>query len=82
MIHRDIKPDNFVMGKGDNSNILYLIDFGLTKKYKINKNNVPNGTKENKIIVGTARYSSINALRGLGKLTVIKSKAERTISKQ
>ncbi len=34
LIHRDMKPDNFVVGHGDRSNIVYLIDFGLAKKYR------------------------------------------------
>ena len=29
VLHRDIKPDNFMMGRGDKEDILYLIDFGL-----------------------------------------------------
>jgi serine/threonine protein kinase len=28
-IHRDIKPDNFMMGKDEKEDVLYLIDFGL-----------------------------------------------------
>ena len=34
VIHRDIKPDNFVFGKDANKGDIYLIDFGLSKIYK------------------------------------------------
>ena len=32
-IHRDIKPENFMIGKSEMNNIVYLIDFGLAKKF-------------------------------------------------
>lgn len=39
-IHRDIKPDNFVLGLGNRANVIYVIDFGLSKRYRAS------GTKE------------------------------------
>ena len=37
IIHRDIKPDNFVMGLGSDSYVLHMIDFGLSKKFRDGK---------------------------------------------
>ena len=58
-IHRDIKPGNFVIGKGDKSKIIYIIDFGLSKRYidKNTKKHIP--YKEGKGLTGTARYVSL-----------------------
>ncbi len=65
ILHRDIKPDNFTIGRGKQSHIVYLIDFGLSKKYRSSKG-VHEHIKfsENKRLIGTARYASINALKG------------------
>lgn len=63
-IHRDIKPDNFVMGIGANLHRVYLIDFGLAKKYRDSRHvHIP--YREDKNLTGTARYASINAHLGI-----------------
>ena len=64
-VHRDIKPENFLMGLGNNSHIIYAIDFGLAQKYRDSKTLCHIMFKENRSLVGTARYLSLNAHLGI-----------------
>ena len=64
IVHRDIKPDNFVMGLNQMAKRLYLLDFGLAKKYRSSVTLVQYPLINKKKLTGTARYASINALLG------------------
>ena len=63
-VHRDIKPDNFVLGLNSLSKKLFLLDFGLAKKYRSSTTLVHYPLINKKKLTGTARYASINAMRG------------------
>ncbi|TRY68791.1 hypothetical protein TCAL_08901 [Tigriopus californicus] len=64
-IHRDIKPDNFLMGLGKKGNLVFAIDFGLAKKFRDNRTHQHIPYRENKNLTGTARYASINTHLGI-----------------
>ena len=66
IIHRDIKPDNFLEGNPDNS-IIYLIDFGLSKKYMSSRTGKHVKFSINKKWSGTSRFASANSLRGVAQ---------------
>ena len=63
-IHRNIKPENFVIGLED-PHVIYIQNFYLCEKYRSSKTNQHAKFKYTKEIVGTERYGSVNALRGL-----------------
>ncbi|KAB8113000.1 hypothetical protein EE612_051830 [Oryza sativa] len=64
-IHRDIKPDNFLIGLGRKANQVYIIDYGLAKKYKDLQTHKHIPYRENKNLTGTARYASVNTHLGI-----------------
>ena len=64
IIHRDIKPANIAIGREEKSKYIYLLDFGLSKKYRSSKTKKHFPFTQGKKLIGNARYSSINALNG------------------
>ncbi|XP_008803534.2 casein kinase 1-like protein 4 isoform X1 [Phoenix dactylifera] len=64
-LHRDVKPDNFLMGLGRKANQVYIIDFGLAKRYRDSTTNRHIPYRENKNLTGTARYASCNTHMGI-----------------
>ena len=64
-VHRDIKPENFLVGKDNTSKIIYILDFGLAKRYRDEHTHIHIPLKENRNLTGTARYASCNAHNGL-----------------
>ncbi|KAL7710658.1 casein kinase I [Lotmaria passim] len=65
VLHRDMKPDNFIMGRGRKTHHVHIIDFGLAKKYRDPRTHVHIPYKEGKSLTGTARYCSVNTHLGI-----------------
>lgn len=64
IIHRDLKPDNFVLGTKGGEDRIFLVDFGLAKKY-MNSKGEHIKFREGKGLTGTSRYVSISTHLGL-----------------
>lgn len=64
-IHRDVKPDNFLIGTGSRKHIVHVIDFGLAKKFQDPRTGRHIPYIQGKNLTGTARYASINTHLGI-----------------
>ncbi|CAJ0570626.1 unnamed protein product, partial [Mesorhabditis spiculigera] len=66
-VHRDLKPENFLVGIENEERTLFLIDFGLARRYRYrdgdNLVHIPH--RKGKNLVGTAKYASLNSHLGM-----------------
>jgi serine/threonine protein kinase len=66
IVHRDIKPNNFLVGRGAKANQIYIVDFGLSKSYIDRKTGKHASYKDGRTgLTGTARYTSVSNHQGV-----------------
>eukprot|EP01063_Lacrimia_lanifica_P027795 TRINITY_DN3956_c1_g1_i1.p1 TRINITY_DN3956_c1_g1~~TRINITY_DN3956_c1_g1_i1.p1 ORF type:complete len:528 (+),score=120.45 TRINITY_DN3956_c1_g1_i1:101-1585(+) len=63
--HRDLKPENFVLGLGRQTHHIYMLDYGLAKRYCDPKTGQHIPHTAGKSLVGTTRYASVNTHLGI-----------------
>jgi len=64
-LHRDVKPDNFLLGIGKKQHFVYVIDFGLAKRFRDPRTGEHIPYRDGKNLTGTARYASVNTHLGI-----------------
>lgn len=61
VVHRDVKPENFLMGLGASACTVHMIDFGLAKFFRQKETGMHLRFSTGKRLCGTPRFASINA---------------------
>eukprot|EP00708_Paratrimastix_pyriformis_P002181 GAFH01000921.1.p1 GENE.GAFH01000921.1~~GAFH01000921.1.p1 ORF type:complete len:586 (+),score=134.65 GAFH01000921.1:92-1849(+) len=64
-LHRDIKPDNFLVSRNPRDPMIYMIDFGLAKRYRDHRTHQHIPYREDKGLTGTVRYATVNTHLGI-----------------
>jgi serine/threonine protein kinase len=64
-IHRDLKPSNIVMGVGNQTNLVYLIDSGLSKEYQEPSTHLHIPFDKGLGSVGMTTFASIHSHMGM-----------------
>lgn len=64
LIHRDVKPDNFLLGRKELSSTIHLIDFGFCKRYTDNEGQHIQMVKDASHMIGTPNFVSVNVASG------------------
>jgi len=59
LVHRDIKPDNFLFGLNDKKTQIHIIDFGFCKSFIKDDKHIP--FKKTNNLIGSPTYVSVNA---------------------
>lgn len=67
VIHRDIKPDNFLMGVRSLGNQVYVTDLGLSTGSQPAQSESASSPAWRPSLIGTARYASVNGHLGGGE---------------
>ena len=65
MIHRDVKPENLLMGTGENGNTIYVTDMGLAQEFYERKESLELPTESH--LIGTSDFAIITGNHGVGE---------------
>jgi len=62
----DLKPGNMPLGRKDSETSVYIVDFGIARRYRNPQNGAHMPFLDGKLVVGTIHYVSLNTHLGIG----------------